>query len=110
MLGMSQLNNMIAAAGAFDLPMLRRHWYSRFATIALNLLAMIIVIPLFITREPIVLSRQAVKCGWISITILFGGAVFMLMPIQGFPAIVSVFLPSLLLLPISLLRTVGIKT
>ena len=110
MLGMTQLNSMINTVGVFDIPMLRRHWYSRFASIALNLLTLIIVIPLFVTREPILLSRQAVVCGGISITILFGGIIFMLMPIAGFPAIASVFLPALLILPIALLRTAGIKT
>jgi len=110
MLGISQLNNMIHEVGAFDLPMLRRHWYSRFASIALNLLAMIIVIPLFVTREPINLSRQAIICGGISITVIFGGVVFMLMPISGLPAIASVFLPALVLLPFALLRTAGMKT
>ncbi len=110
MLGMTQLNSMINTVGVFDIPMLRRHWYSRFASIALNLLTLLIVIPLFVTRVPIVLSRQAVVCGSISITILFGGIMFMLMPIAGFPAIASVFLPALLLLPVALLRTVGIRT
>jgi lipopolysaccharide export LptBFGC system permease protein LptF len=110
MLGMTQLNRMLEVAGTFDAPMLKRHWYSRFATIALNLLAMVIVIPLFVTREPVVLSRQAVKCGAIGITVLFGGTIVMLMPIQGFPAIVSVFLPALILLPLGLLQLVNIRT
>jgi lipopolysaccharide export LptBFGC system permease protein LptF len=110
MLGMSQLNSMLDATSAFDAPMLRRHWYSRFASIALNLLAMAIVIPLFITRESVVLSRQAVLCGAVGLTIMFGGSVLMLMPIAGFPAVVSVFLPSLILMPIAILRIVTIKT
>jgi lipopolysaccharide export LptBFGC system permease protein LptF len=110
MLGMTQLNSMLEVAGTFDAPMLRRHWYSRFATIAINMLAMVIVIPFFITREPVVLSRQAIKCGGIGITILFGGTIVMLMPIQGFPAVVSVFLPALVLLPVGLLQLVNIRT
>jgi len=32
------------------------------------------------------------------------------MPIQGFPAIVSVFLPALVLLPVGLLQLVNIRT
>ena len=110
MLGMTQLNSMLEVAGTFDAPMLRRHWYSRFASIAINMLAMVIVIPFFITREPVVLSRQAIKCGGIGITILFGGTIVMLMPIQGFPAVVSVFLPALVLLPVGLLQLVNIRT
>lgn len=110
MLGMSQLNSMLDSAGEFDAPMLRRHWYSRFASIAMNLLAMVIVIPLFVTREPVILSRQAVRCGGIALTILFGGTIAMLMPVAGIPALVSVFLPTLILFPIALLRIVSIKT
>ena len=110
MLGMSQLNNMLHAAGSFDAQMLRRHWYSRFASIAMNLLAMAIVIPLFVTRDPVNMSQQAVKCGAISLTILFGSMVVMLMPIEGIPAMVSVFLPAIVLFPVVLLRIVSQRT
>jgi lipopolysaccharide export LptBFGC system permease protein LptF len=110
MLGMTQLNSMLEVAGTFDAPMLRRHWYSRFASIAINILTMIIVIPLFVTREPVILSRQAMKCGGIALTILFGGTIVMLMPVQGFPAVVSVFLPVLVLFPVGLLQLVNIRT
>ena len=110
MLGMSQLNNMLNAAGTFDAQMLRRHWYSRFASIAINLLAMVLVIPLFVTRDPVNMSQQAVKCGAIALTILFGSTVVMLMPIAGIPAMVSVFLPAIVLFPVALLRIVSQRT
>tara|TARA_X000001036_G_scaffold78270_2_gene69976 strand:+ start:10458 stop:11552 length:1095 start_codon:yes stop_codon:yes gene_type:complete len=110
MLGMTELNNMLEVAGGFDAPMLRRHWYSRFASIAINLLAMAIVIPLFVTRETVMLSRQAIVCGGIGLTIMFGGTIVMLMPIAGFPAMVSVFLPALILMPVALFRIVSIRT
>ena len=111
MLGMTQLNKMIDAKGAFgDETMLLRHWYSRFASIALNLLTMIIAIPFFVTKDDVVISRQAIKSGAIGLTILFGGMVVMLMPIAGVPAMVSVFLPSIVLIPIALLRGLTIRT
>ncbi|MFT4592557.1 MAG: lipopolysaccharide export LptBFGC system permease protein LptF [Phycisphaerales bacterium] len=111
MLGMTQLNKMIDARGAFgDETMLLRHWYSRFASIALNLLTMIIAIPFFVTKDDVVISRQAIKSGAIGLTILFGGMVVMLMPIAGVPAMVSVFLPSIVLIPIALLRGLTIRT
>ena len=71
---------------------------------------MAIVIPLFITRETVVLSRQAIICGGVGLTIMLGGSVVMLMPIAGFPAVVSVFLPAIILMPIAILRIVTIKT
>ena len=110
MLSMSQLNNMLDAAGAFDAPMLRRHWYARFASIAMNILAMVIVIPCFVTKDAVIVSRQAVKCGTITLTILFGGIIVMLMPITDIPPMVSVFLPAIVLIPIALLRGVCIRT
>lgn len=110
MLSISQLNKMLDAAGAFDKPMLRRHWYARFASIALNILAMVIVIPFFITKDAVIVSRQAVKGGAVALTILFGGMVVMLMPIAGIPSMVSVFLPAIVLIPIALLRGVCIRT
>ena len=110
MLSMSQLNNMLDAVGAFDEPMLRRHWFARFASIAMNLLAMIIVIPCFVTRDVVIISRQAIKCGAIALTILFGGMIVMLTPLPGIPAMVSVFLPAIVLIPIALLRGVTIRT
>jgi hypothetical protein len=110
MLGMSQLNNMLDSAGVFDAQMLRRHWYSRFASIAINLLVMVIVIPMFVTRDPVIMSKQAMKCGAVSLTILFGSTVVMLMPIVGIPAMVSVFLPAIVLLPVGLLRSITQST
>ncbi len=110
MLGISQLNNMLNAVGSFDEPMLRRHWYSRFALIALNILAMMIVIPFFVTKDAVVVSRQAIKCGGIALTILFGGMVVMLMPMEGVSAVVSVFLPAIVLIPIALFRAIMIRT
>ncbi len=110
MLGMSQLNRMLEVEGSFDEPMLRRHWYSRFSTILLNLFAMIILIPFFVTKDAVVVSRQAVKAGGISLVIMFGGTVLMLLPIAGVPAMVSVFLPAIILIPIALFRAVSIRT
>ena len=110
MLSMSQLNSMLNAAGAFDAQLLRRHWYARFASIVMNLLAMVIVIPLFVTRDPVVMSQQAVKCGVIALTILFGSMVVMVIPIDGIPAMVSVFLPAIVLLPVGLLRIISQRT
>ena len=111
MLGMSQLNRMLDTQGAFgDEKLLLRHWYARFASIAMNLLALVIVIPLFVTKDAVIISRQAIKCGSIALIVLFGGMVIMLMPISGIPAIVSVFLPAIILIPIALFRSITIRT
>ena len=110
MLSISQLNNMLNSAGAFDAQMLRRHWYSRFASLAINLLVMVIVIPLFVTRDPVIVSKQARKCGAITLAILFGSPAIMLMPIAGVPAMGSVFLPAIVLLPVGLLRIIAQRT
>ena len=110
LLGISQLNQMLETVGTFDSALLRRHWYSRFSTIALNILAMLIVIPFFVTKDQISLVKQSVRCVGVSITILFGGTFVMLMSMSDIPAIVSVFLPAILLLPIALLRMSTMNT
>lgn len=109
-LGISQLNQMLDTVGTFDSGLLKRHWYSRFATIALNIFAMLIVIPLFVTKDPISIMRQSVRCAGLSMTILFGGSFVMLMQLSGIPAIVSVFLPAILLFPFALVRMSTMKT
>tara|TARA_B100000959_G_C14970225_1_gene619386 strand:+ start:1592 stop:2722 length:1131 start_codon:yes stop_codon:yes gene_type:complete len=110
LLGISQLNQMLESVGTFDIGLLKRHWYARFSTIAMNIFAMLIVIPLFVTKEQISIVRQSVRCAAISITILFGGSFIMLMALPEIPAIVSVFLPAILLFPIALVRIAAMRT
>lgn len=110
MLGISQLNQMLDTVGTFDIGLLKRHWYARFSTIAMNIFAMLIVIPLFVTKEQISIVRQSVRCAAISITILFGGSFIMLMAMPGIPAIASVFSPAILLFPFVLARMAAMKT
>ena len=107
---MSQLNEMLSSVGTFDRGLLRRHWYARFATVAANVLVMLIVIPYFVTRDQISLVRQSVQCVGFAITILFGGSLVMMIPMAGIPAIVSVFLPVIILLPIGLIRMTTLQT
>jgi hypothetical protein len=71
---------------------------------------MLIVIPLFVTKEQISILRQSVRCAAITITILFGGSFVMLMAMPGIPPIASVFLPAILLFPLALVRTAAMKT
>ncbi len=110
LLGISQLNQMLNTVGTFDIELLKRHWYARFSTIAMNIFAMLIVIPLFVTKEQISIVRQSVRCAAISITILFGGSFIMLMAMPGIPAIASVFSPAILLFPLALARMAAMKT
>ena len=110
LLGISQLNQMLETVGAFDSALLTRHWFARFSTIVLNVLVMLIVIPFFVTKDQISIVRQSVRCATVSISILFGGSFLMLMSMPGIPAIVSVFLPAILLFPFALVRMSTMKT
>ena len=110
LLGISQLNQMLETVGAFDSALLTRHWFSRFSTIVLNVLVMLIVIPFFVTKDQISIVRQSVRCATVSISILFGGSFLMLMSMPGIPAIVSVFLPAILLFPFAFVRMSTMKT
>ena len=110
LLGMSQLNQMLETVGTFNSALLTRHWFARFSTVAMNVLAMLIVIPFFVTKDQISIVRQSVRCASVSITILFGGSFLMLMLMPGIPPVVSVFLPAILLIPFALVRMSTMKT
>ncbi|MDP7008621.1 MAG: LptF/LptG family permease [Phycisphaerales bacterium] len=110
LLGISQLNQMLETVGTFDRAQLSRHWYSRFSTIAMNILAMFIVIPFFVTKDQISIVRQSLWCAAVAIAILFGGSFLMLMAFSGIPSVVSVFLPALLLIPVAFVRMTALHT
>ena len=110
MLSMSQLDQMLDVAGTFDGPLLRRHWYARFAMLLLNILSLLIVIPFFLTRDVMSVVTRAMWCAGAAITMMFGGALTMMLPMPGVPAMVSVFLPAVVLFPIALVRLASLRT
>lgn len=93
-----------------QLARLERLRWGRLATIATTMLALSITMPFFITREPKNMVIQSLKCAPVAILSLMGGALGSAAEIPGLPAAFSVFVPALILVPISIATITSIKT
>lgn len=93
-----------------QLARLERLRWGRLASIVTNLLALSITMPFFITREPKNMVVQSLKCAPVAIISLMGGALGSAAEIPGVPAGIGVFVPALVLAPISIATITSIKT
>jgi lipopolysaccharide export LptBFGC system permease protein LptF len=110
MLSMEQIRAMLAMPGITDVASLKRHLYSRFAGVLIDLLVLLISLPAFLLREPSNLLIQSVSCAVMSIPAIIGAAIGMMMQLPGIPPAVGVFLPALVLIPVAMARLTTIKT
>lgn len=93
-----------------QLARLERLRWGRISTIATTLLALSITMPFFITREPKNMVVQSLKCAPVAILSLMGGALGSAAEIPGVPAALGVFVPAMILMPISIATLTNIKT
>jgi lipopolysaccharide export system permease protein len=84
--------------------------WGRFAIILSGLLALIISMPFFITREPRNMVMQSIKCAPIAIVALIGGVLGASATIPGLPAAIGVFIPVMILSVVAVAQTSAIKT
>lgn len=84
--------------------------YGRISTILSNFLAMLIVMPFFLTREPKNMLVQSLKCAPVGIITLIGAVLGASAPIPGLPAAVAAFLPVVVLAPIAVGSLAAMKT
>jgi lipopolysaccharide export LptBFGC system permease protein LptF len=89
---------------------LRRFQYSRFASVLVNVLVMVITLPSFLLREPTSLMNRSMTCAALAIGCMMGAAVFMMADIEAIRPAVSVFLPVIVLFPVALARVTTIHT
>jgi len=93
-----------------QLARLERLRWGRIATVVTNLLALSITMPFFVTREPRNMVLQSLKCAPVAIISLMGGVLGSAAEIPGVPAGLGVFVPAMVLAPISIATITGIKT
>ena len=93
-----------------QLDRLERLRWGRIASVVTNLLALSITMPFFITREPKNMVVQSLKCAPVAIVSLMGGVLGSAAEIPGVPAGLGVFVPAMVLAPISIATLTGIKT
>lgn len=84
--------------------------WGRFAVMLSALLALVISMPYFITREPRNMVMQSIKCAPIAIVALIGGVLGASATIPGLPAAIGVFIPVMILSIVAVAQTSAIKT
>lgn len=89
---------------------LQRVRWGRISTIVSNFLAMLIVMPFFLTREPKNMVIQSLKCAPVGIIALLGAVLGASAPVPGLPAAVAAFLPVVVLAPIAVGSLAAMKT
>lgn len=110
MLSLRQISRMLRTPGITDEATLKRHKYSRFATVLVNIIVLVIALPSFLLREPSNLLVQSLRCATIAIAAMIGAAIFMMVQLPGIAPAVGVFLPVIVLLPVALGRVTYIRT
>ncbi len=80
---------------------LERLRWSRIAGYTANFLTLCISLSFFLRRDPSELAGQALKCAPVTLLALVGGAIGSTASVPGVPPQVSVFIPTMVLLPIA---------
>ena len=110
MLSLAQISEMLQSPEAADARTLTRYRFSRFSSVLVNMLVLVITLPSFLLREPANLMRQSVLCAAMAIPCLFGAVLGMMADLPGIPAAAGVFLPAFVLIPVALARLTFIRT
>ncbi len=84
--------------------------WRRFAMMISALLALIISMPYYITREPKNMLIQSLKCAPIAIIALIGGVLGASAAIPGIPAAIGVFIPVMILSIVAVAQISALKT
>ncbi len=110
MLSIKQINELLKSGQLEDQDVLVRFRYSRFTTVLINMLLLVITLPFFLLREPANLLRQSLLCAGIAIPAMLGALIGLTMDLPGIDPIVEVFLPGLVLIPIAMFQVTLIRT
>lgn len=89
---------------------LQRIRWGRVSVWMCNLLTLALAMPFFVTREPVNMLRQSLKCAPISLAALMGGVLGSSAAIPGLPPAVGVFIPVMILLPAAIAVGSSMKT
>jgi len=84
--------------------------WGRFAVMISSLLALVIAMPFYITREPKNMVIQSLKCAPVAIISIIGGILGASASIPGLPPALAVFIPVMLLSVIALAQVSSMKT
>ena len=110
MLSLHQISEMLDASGVIDVESLLRSRYSRFASVILDVLVLLIAMPFFLDREPRSALRQSLLCAATIIPVASAATLVMLSPVPGLPTVAGTFLPVVVLIPVAMARISGLRT
>lgn len=112
-LSFAQVSQMLARPSLKD-PEKRARYarikWGRFAIVISSLLALLIAMPYYITREPKNMVVQSLKCAPVAIIALIGGVIGASASIPGLPAPVGVFIPVMILSIVAVAQCSALKT
>lgn len=109
LLSMSDLSRLMTNPAA-DQSAILRIMHSRFSLMIFNVLVLVIVLPLFVTREPVNPLKQAVSGAAISIGSWMTGVGMLQLMGQGVNPVVAAWIPVVLFLPASAIVLQRMKT
>jgi hypothetical protein len=89
---------------------LQRVRFGRIAMMVCNMLALLLVTPFFLKREPSNMMLESIKAAPIAVLGVMGGVLGASAAIPGLPAAVGVFVPALILLPLSIAAVTSVRT
>jgi lipopolysaccharide export system permease protein len=89
---------------------LTRVAWGRVSGILCTLLSLVISMPFFLTREPQNMLLQSLKCAPVAVITLVGGTLGAAAPVPGLPPEVAVFIPVLVLAPLSVAAVTSVRT
>jgi lipopolysaccharide export system permease protein len=89
---------------------LERVRFGRVSVMLASLLAIVICLPMFVTRVPRNMAIQSLKCAPVALAALMGAMLGAEAPLPGLAPQLAVFLPVLLLAPIAVLTASSVET
>ncbi|MHC4422121.1 MAG: LptF/LptG family permease [Planctomycetota bacterium] len=110
MLSIRQIRQMLRSPGVVNEDALVRFSLARFSTVLINLLVLAMALPFFLLREPTSLLRNSLLCAGTAIPAMLGALLAFAVQMPGIPPAVSVFLPALVLLPVTMFMVSLVKT
>ena len=84
--------------------------WGRISIAVATFLSLLITMPFFLVREPRNMLVQSLKCAPIGIIALLGSVFGASAPIPGLPVVLAVFLPVLVLIPITIASWTSVRT
>lgn len=108
-----QIDRMMRADVTMDTATRNRLQAIRFGRLSIassNFLALLIVLPFFLVRQPVGMVARSLKAAPVAIGAMIGGALGAAAPIAGLPVELGVFIPPLLLTPLAIASLTSIRS